>query len=682
MNWNLRNRFLVPTLVAMCLVLGMVTYTSFTLAEKALTDATLHQAGQLTENIKSQLNLWVTGIQTDLSQLEGLSVFNRLASIDSEQVDDLRMAQNALKNFEDAYTYYEGVGLFGLDGKAIAYRATVGENNASNVDLSAFQYFRDAIQGQATVSDALKSLVTGKPIVAVARPYRVNGEIKGAFVGAVDLTSFSEFFVDSIKLGKTGHAFMMARSGYVCAHPDSKLIMNARPVDDDWGKEMRRNKEGLVRFATNGVTKMVFYKTEPKTGWVVGVAANEDDILSSIAAIRTSSIAISCGGILTMALVVFLIVRSIVGNVKKCVRFAEAVAAGDFEHTLQLKRKDEIGAMSVSLNIMVTRLKDMILMAESKTLEAEEESKKAQIAMEDAEHARKEAENAKREGMLQAAEQLEAIVEGVTIASEDLSRLVQEAVSGSHTQRERAAESVTAIEEMNATVLEVARSAGEAADQAGAAREKAESGASVVEIAMDSIAEVDKFSGGLRDSLEDLGNRALNIESVMTVITDIADQTNLLALNAAIEAARAGEAGRGFAVVADEVRKLAEKTMLATTEVDEAIRAIQNASHENEQYMNQASEAVANSTEYSQKSGEALRDIVDIVITNADKVNSIAAASEQQSAASEQISRGSEEVNRIATETVESMAHAQDAVGKLITMTTELQTLIDHLKTH
>ncbi|MCT4534968.1 methyl-accepting chemotaxis protein [Halodesulfovibrio sp.] len=682
MNWNLRNRFLVPTLVAMCLVLGTVTYTSFTLAEKALTDATLHHAEQLAENIQKKLNLWVVGIQTDLMQLEGFSVFNRLASIDSEQVDDLRIAQNALKNFEEAYTYYDGVGLFGLDGKAIVYRATVGDSTASKINLSSFQYFRDAIQGRPAVSDAIQSLVTGKPIVAVARPYLVNGEIKGAFVGAVDLTSFSKFFVDSIKLGKTGYAFMMAKSGYLCAHPDSNRIMKERPVDNDWGKEMRRNKEGLVRYSANGVTKMVFYKTESKTGWVVGVAANEDDILSSIAAIRTSSIAISLGGILAMGIVVFLIVRSIAGNVKKCVVFAEAVAAGDLDHALQLKRKDEIGAMSVSLNTMVARLKEMILMAESKTLEAEEESKKAQIAMKDAENARKEAENAKREGMLQAAEQLEGIVEGVTVASEDLSRLVQEAVNGSHAQRERATDSATAIEQMNATVLEVARSAGEAAEQASAAREKAESGASVVEVAMDSIAEVDQYSSGLRDSLEDLGKRALNIESVMTVITDIADQTNLLALNAAIEAARAGEAGRGFAVVADEVRKLAEKTMLATTEVDEAIRAIQNASRENEQCMNQASEAVAKSTEYSQKSGEALRSIVDIVITNADQVNSIAAASEQQSAASEQISRGSEDVNRIATETVESMAHAQDAVGKLITMTTELQKLIEHLKVH
>jgi hypothetical protein len=126
------------------------------------------------------------------------------------------------------------------------------------------------------------------------------------------------------------------------------------------------------------------------------------------------------------------------------------------------------------------------------------------------------------------------------------------------------------MEEMTATVLEVAKNAGEAAETAGSARTKAQDGAQVVSRVVTSMSDVQTQSNQLKDDMAKLGKQAEGIGRFMTVITDIADQTNLLALNAAIEAARAGDAGRGFAVVADEVRKLAEKTMQASKEVGEA----------------------------------------------------------------------------------------------------------------
>lgn len=677
MNWNLRNRFLIPTLVAMCVVLGTVTYTSFTLAEEALTESMMEQAAMLTKNIRTQLSVWVTGTQQDINQLGEHPVFRRLVEKRGDQIGNVTEALNILNQFQSDYGIYEGIGLFDKNGTAIAYTipGTTGKLNVAER-----QYFKDAMRGQATVSDALTSIVSERPIVVVAVPYRLYGEVHGVFAGAVELKNFSESFVDSVRLGQNGYAFLMAKSGYVAAHPDQNSILKVRLSDNAWGKEMQQKKNGTIQYQWRGIRKFVSYRTEPHTGWVIGVAANEEDIFSSIETIRTSNVLFSAAGLLVMGVVVFFIVKSIVASLTRCVVFAEAVASGDLEQQLHISRGDEIGALAKSLNTMVGRLKEMIFMAENKTREAEEQSDKAQIAMKDAEQARQQAENAKREGMLQAASQLEGIVEGVTGASDELFRLVEEAAGGSQIQRERALESATAIEEMNATVLEVAKNAGEAAEHAASARKEAEDGSAVVTAAVDSITEVERHSGHLKQSLNELGTRAENIESVMTVITDIADQTNLLALNAAIEAARAGEAGRGFAVVADEVRKLAEKTMHATKEVDDAINAIQDASRENVKGMEQATVAVTRSTEYAKQSGDALRSIVDIVVANADQVSSIAAASEQQSAASEQISRGSEEVNRIATETAESMTHAKGAVDKLLSMTNELQELIQHLK--
>ena len=268
----------------------------------------------------------------------------------------------------------------------------------------------------------------------------------------------------------------------------------------------------------------------------------------------------------------------------------------------------------------------------------------------------------------------------VAAAAAELSTQVEGIRQGTDVQRERVSSTATAMEEMNSTVLEVARSAGDASEQAELTREKATKGAEIVCDVIEAIKTVHAAASELNDNMQALGQQAERIGNVMSVISDIADQTNLLALNAAIEAARAGEAGRGFAVVADEVRKLAEKTMSATTEVGSNINAIQESTLSNLQRVGEATQAVDKATELASFSGRALEEIQELVNLNSERITSIATAAEEQSATSEEINRAVYDINSIAEDAARGMQQSAEAVQGLAVMAQELRVMLDKLR--
>ncbi|MDR3641261.1 MAG: HAMP domain-containing methyl-accepting chemotaxis protein [Humidesulfovibrio sp.] len=390
-----------------------------------------------------------------------------------------------------------------------------------------------------------------------------------------------------------------------------------------------------------------------------------------------------CGGGMIMALMIMACVytaRRIHRPLGLCVDFSKRTAEGDFTTSLDLCLKDEIGVLANALRRMVDTLKIKIAEAVQKSEEAARQASLAQMATGEANAAKNAAENAKAEGMMQAASQLENVVEIITRASNELSTEVEGSSRGIEVQSRRLAETATAMEQMNATVLEVAKNASQAADSSANAREKALNGAKIVGQVVQGIGTVQSVSITMKEDMGLLGKQAEDIGQIINVISDIADQTNLLALNAAIEAARAGDAGRGFAVVADEVRKLAEKTMIATKEVGDAIRGIQHGARKNLDNVDRAVVTIEEATGLAGKSGLALQEIVHLVEVSTDQVGSIATASEEQSATSEEINRSIEDINRISGATADAMQQSSKAVGELAGQTQSLRTLIERMK--
>ncbi|MDR3641778.1 MAG: methyl-accepting chemotaxis protein [Humidesulfovibrio sp.] len=372
--------------------------------------------------------------------------------------------------------------------------------------------------------------------------------------------------------------------------------------------------------------------------------------------------------------------RSLATPLKRTADFATLVAGGNLSHQLDVHREDEIGELAETLRHMVDRLRDMIAESEQKSQEAASLTEEARRATKVAEEALEQAAKAKREGLLQAADKLELVVGVVSDAAEQLAEQIAQSRQGTEHQSQRVSETAAAMEEMNATVLEVAQNAGRAAETSESARNNAARGARVVAQAVTGITLVRQTSEELKQDMAALGKQADGIGNILSVIADIADQTNLLALNAAIEAARAGDAGRGFAVVADEVRKLAEKTMTATKEVGDAIRGIQDGTRKSIHGVERSMESIQQATTLAEQSGQALHTIVGLVETSSDQVRSIATAAEEQSATSEEINRSVEGISRISHETAEAMNRSATSVAELALQAQNLKTLTDQLR--
>ncbi len=257
---------------------------------------------------------------------------------------------------------------------------------------------------------------------------------------------------------------------------------------------------------------------------------------------------------------------------------------------------------------------------------------------------------------------LELVLSRLESATKNLGELTGRAGKGATAQRESAGSAATAMEEMNASIAEVANNAEIASKDAHTAQTNALGGEKEMQRTEESIGLVKERTGALSEAMAELGDQATAIDQIMTVISDIADQTNLLALNAAIEAARAGEAGRGFAVVADEVRKLAEKTMSATKDVGAQINAIQNGVQAALTNTEQSLELVNDASERAQLAGQSMRMIVSNTEAAAKQIGYIAQATREQSTACELMSQTVEEVNAISTTTAEDMLASEEAM--------------------
>ena len=461
---------------------------------------------------------------------------------------------------------------------------------------------------------------------------RIQNEVKLTKDLQLKVANMWQFFTDASLTKDKKVIEEEARPNLDAALKDVQMIMEMDKDEPEHLKRLAIIKSDLNNLWETGNKMVAAYAADWQSGNVVmdefdkasgklisGVASysgNEDkkgDLASNemlqmtINGRRVTTIAAALIALIGTVFAFFMLVlkNSITKPLSMLTKNANSIAEGDLRGEIAYTGKDEIGTLSHSMNKMVQSFNTMI------------------------------------NSLLTSANTVVSTVDVLKTRS-------ARSTEGARNQSGQAAQIAAAAEEMSQTITDIAKNAAVASETSAEAMQTADIGKDVADGAVETVSRVYASTVELATMVEKLNNRAGEIGDIVTVIKDIADQTNLLALNAAIEAARAGEQGRGFAVVADEVRKLAERTIKATTEISSKIGAVQTESEQTMKSMGEASEEVTKATDYIKEVGSSLNHIVEAVQKVRDQITQIATAVDEQSAASEEVARNIEKTSGIA----------------------------------
>ena len=497
-------------------------------------------------------------------------------------------------------------------------------------------WYKDAINSSSSsLTKPYIDAATGQMVITIGAPVKKAGKTLGVVGADMTLQAITDS-INALNFNGMGYAFLINADGEILVHPDKSLV--TKNLKDIYPQDTPAITTDLSEIQVNGKARIVTFAPVKGLGsanWYIGLSVDKEQAFAALSEFRTSAIIATVIAVVSIIALLGLLIRLLMQPLHVMTRAMQNIAEGegDLTRRLAVESQDEFGILGSAFNRFVERIHTSISEVASAT------------------------------------EQLNEVALRVVSASNS-------SMLNSDEQASRTNSVAAAINELGAAAQEIARNAAQASHQASDARGLAEEGQQVVERSISSMQQLSQLLGTSSGHIEALNDKTVNIGQILEVITSISQQTNLLALNAAIEAARAGEAGRGFAVVADEVRNLAHRTQESAQQVQKMIEELQVSARGSVSTMEESQRHSQDSVEIANRAGERLISVTER-IGEIDGMNqSVATATEEQTSVVESINMDITEINTLNQEGVENLQSTLRACSDLEQQAVRLKQLV------
>ncbi|AZD10111.1 Methyl-accepting chemotaxis sensor/transducer protein [Pseudomonas chlororaphis] len=624
MNKNLRFSHKILLAAALIVIAAFASFTLYNdyLQRNAIRedlDNYLHEMGDVTA---SNIQTWLTG---RILLIENLAQ-NLAIDPQSTQVASL-LEQKALTSTFMASYLGDASGSFTIRPDA---------KMPDGFDPRVRPWYKGAESSSgSTLTEPYIDAATGQLIISVATASRNGGQSIGVVGGDLSLQTLVET-LNALDFDGMGYAFLVSADGKILVHPDKALVMKS--LSEAYPQNTPRISGDFSEIEVEGKSRIVTFtpiKGLPSVNWYIGLSVDKDKAFSMLSEFRASAIIATVIAVAIIIALLGMLIRVLVQPLHVMTRAMQDIAdgEGDLTRRLTIQNQDEFGILGTAFNRFVERIHGSIREVSSAT------------------------------------EHVNEVALRVVSASNS-------SMLNSDEQASRTNSVAAAINQLGAAAQEIARNAAQASQQASDARSLAEDGQQVVDRSILAMNQLSDMISASSSNIETLNSKTVNIGQILEVITSISQQTNLLALNAAIEAARAGEAGRGFAVVADEVRNLAHRTQESAQQVQTMIEELQVGARESVSTMSNSQRHSQDSVEIANQAGERLNSVTQR-IGEIDGMNqSVATATEEQTSVVESINMDITEINTLNQEGVENLQSTLRACSDLEQQAARLKQLV------